>query len=66
MAKMTIIFEDDFGEGADTIVKHVDLGDLECDIRSDINDETGQTQMNEMRLAIGAIATEMWEMWEKL
>jgi hypothetical protein len=63
---MTIIFKDDTGEGGDTIVKHLDLNELEDDIDSAVNDETGQTQMQEMRQAIGATAIEVWELWVKL
>jgi hypothetical protein len=67
MAKMTIIFEDAYGEDRDIIKKRVDLSELERDIRAtEIEDDTGQVVMNEMRQGIGAIAIEMWEMWEKL
>jgi hypothetical protein len=67
MAKMTIIFEDAFGDDRNIIKKRVDLSELERDIRStEIEDDTGQVVMNEMRQAVGAIAIDMWEMWEKL
>lgn len=69
MSKITVIVESASGCGGvrrERVEKTVELDSLTGDLDQYDDDESGQRYMNDERQAVGSLAMDVWEIWNKL